>query len=81
MSALASSLANEWVAIDLANLQYWRRDVAQLSLIGLIAIALLMLLLRAAFRRTPGRHHIVVPAMLRQWPQSRFARELRCARR
>src|SRR4030095_8497754 len=73
LSALGSSIASEWSAIDIANLQYWRRDVAQLALIGLVAIALLMLLMRAAIRRTPGRHHIVVPAMLRQWPQSRLA--------
>ena len=34
-----------------AGLQYWRRDVAQLTLIGLVAIALLMLLARAAIAR------------------------------
>ena len=73
LNALGSSIASEWSAFDLANLQYWRRDVAQLALIGMVATALLMLLVRMAIRRTPGRHHIVVPAMLRQWPQSRFA--------
>src|ERR1700741_3000051 len=73
LCAIGASIASDWSAIDVANLQYWRRDVAGLALIGLIAIAVLMLLVRAAFRRTPGRHHIVVPAMLRQWPQSRMA--------
>ena len=42
-------------------------------LIGLVAIAVLVLLVRAAIARTPGRHHIVVPAMLEAWPESRLA--------
>jgi hypothetical protein len=73
LSALGSAIVSEWSAIDVANLQYWRRDVAALALIGLVAIAVLMLLARAAIARKPGRHHIVVPAMLRQWPESRLA--------
>jgi len=73
LGALGSAIVSEWSAIDVANLQYWRRDVAELALIGLVAIAVLMLLVRAAIARTPGRHHIVVPAMLRQWPESRLA--------
>ena len=39
LNAIAASLAGEWSAIDVANLQYWRRDVAQLALIGLVATA------------------------------------------
>jgi hypothetical protein len=73
LSAIGASIAGEWSAIDVANLQYWRRDVAQLALIGLVGIAALMLLARSAVARTAGRHHLVVPAMLRQWPQSRLA--------
>ena len=51
----------------------WRRDVAQLALIGLAAAAALVLLARAAIARTPGRHHVVLPAILRGWPPSRLA--------
>ncbi|HTH26185.1 MAG TPA: VWA domain-containing protein [Vicinamibacterales bacterium] len=72
LSAIASSIAGEWNAVDAASLQYWRRDVAQLAMIGLIAIAAIVLLARAAIVRTPGRHHVVVPAILRGWPVSRM---------
>jgi len=72
LSAIASSIAGEWNAVDAASLQYWRRDVAQLAMIGLIAIAAIVLLARAAIVRTPGRHHVVVPAILRGWPVSRL---------
>jgi hypothetical protein len=34
LSALGSAIVSEWSAIDVANLQYWRRDVAELALIG-----------------------------------------------
>src|SRR5688572_15610802 len=73
LSAIASSLAGEWRAIDVGNLQYWRRDVAQLALIGLVASAVLVLLVRAAIARKPGRLNVVVPAILRGWPNSRLA--------
>src|SRR5918994_274873 len=73
ITAIAASLAGEWNAIDFSNLQYWRRDVAQLTLIGLVATALLVLLVRGAMSRSPGRHHVIVPAILRQWPASRLA--------
>src|SRR5262245_9267604 len=73
LNAIGASIAGEWSAIDVASLQYWRRDIAQLALIALVAIAALMLLARAAVAAKPGRHHIVVPAMLRQWPETRLA--------
>jgi hypothetical protein len=73
LSALAAAVAGEWNAVDLANLQYWRRDIAQLVLVGLVATAGVALLVRAALTKTPGRHQIVVPAILRGWPRSRLA--------
>jgi hypothetical protein len=73
LNALAAAIAAEWNAIDVATLQYWRRDVAQLALIGLVASAVLVLLVRAAIARRPGRHHVVVPAILRSWPASRLS--------
>lgn len=73
LTAIAATIAAEWNAIDVANLQYWRRDVAQLALIALIASAVLVLLLRAAISRAPGRHHLAVPAILRGSPVARLA--------
>src|SRR6185436_15651702 len=49
------------------------RDVAQLSVIGLVALAALVLLARAVTRRTPGRHNIILPAILRGGGSSRLA--------
>jgi hypothetical protein len=71
--AIVSSLSSEWRLLDAASLQYWRRDVAQLSLIGLIAIAALLLLARAAIRNKPGRRNIVLPAILRGSDSSSLA--------
>jgi len=65
LTALAASLAGEWQAIDFATLQYWRRDVAQLALMGLAGAALLVLLARSAIQRRAGRHSVVLPALLR----------------
>jgi len=73
LSGIAASLAGEWQAVDLAGLQYWRRDVAQLALIGLVAAAIVMLLLRAVMARRPGRHHVVLPAILGGGSASRLA--------
>ncbi|MEO7133898.1 MAG: hypothetical protein ABI024_06715, partial [Vicinamibacterales bacterium] len=73
LNALAAALAAEWRVLDVSSLQYWRRDVAQLTLIGLAAIAVLTLLVRAAMVRRPGRLQVIVPAILRAWPQSRLA--------
>jgi hypothetical protein len=73
LTALIAGLTSEWQALDVAHLQYWRRDVAQLALIGLVAAAVLLLLVRAARSRAPGRHHVIVPAILRGWTQSRLA--------
>jgi hypothetical protein len=73
LSAIASSVSSEWRLLDAAALQYWRRDVAQLSLIALIAIALLLLLARAAIRKKPGRQNIVLPAILRGSASSHLA--------
>jgi hypothetical protein len=73
LTAIVTGLSAEWQALDVANLQYWRRDVAQLALIGLVAAAVLVLLVRAARSRTAGRHNVIVPAILRGWTESRLA--------
>jgi hypothetical protein len=73
ISAAAGALVAEWRAVDFASLQYWRRDVAQLALIALVATAVLTVLVRAAILRSAGRHHVVVPALLRGFGSSRLA--------
>jgi hypothetical protein len=71
--AIGSAIASEWRAIDLANLHYWRRDIAQLAMIGLIAAVVIVVLIRAAITRKAGRTHIALPAILRGLPPSRLA--------
>jgi hypothetical protein len=73
MAAILASIASEWRLLDVAGLQFWRRDVAQLALIALVAIVVFVLLIRAAIARKPGRNHVVLPAILRGWSQSRLA--------
>jgi len=65
LTAIMASAGSEWRLLDTASLQYWRRDVAQLSLIAVIAIAAVVLLARAAMAKKPGRQNIVLPAILR----------------
>jgi hypothetical protein len=73
LTSIGSAIVTEWRLLDAANLQYWRRDTAQLALIGLAAVAVIVLLVRAAITRTPGRNHIVLPAILRGGSSSRLA--------
>jgi Mg-chelatase subunit ChlD len=73
LNAITGALLAEWRALDAADLQFWQRDTAQLTLVGLAALTAALLLARAAVARRPGRHHLAVPAMLRAWPASRLA--------
>jgi len=73
LSAICAGIAAEWRGLDAANLQFWRRDIAQLALVALVSLSLLMLIARVAMARRPGRRHVVLPAILRAWGQSRAA--------
>src|SRR6478609_8706593 len=73
LNAFAAGVAAEWQVLYPSSLQYWRRDVAQLTLVGLMTLAVLTLLARTAIARRPGRHQVIVPAILRGWSQSRLA--------
>ncbi|HJU41182.1 MAG TPA: VWA domain-containing protein [Vicinamibacterales bacterium] len=64
MRAIAERLSAEWRALDFSALQFWQRDTAQVVLIALVAAAALVLLVRVAMRRRPGRHYVVLPAIL-----------------
>ena len=73
INTIVSTAAAEWRAVNLAGLQFWQRDMVQVVLVVLIAAALLALTVRAAFARRPGRHHVVLPALLRFNPPARWA--------
>ena len=73
LGAIVASAVAEWRAIEVAQLQFWQRDLVQQVMIGLIAVAVLALIVRAAFTRKPGRHHVVLPAILRENQPARLA--------
>jgi len=73
LTAVAQSVAAEWAVFDFAGLQFWRRDTGRLALLAVIGVAVVLLLIRAAVTRAPGRHHLVLPALLRSVPGSRLA--------
>lgn len=60
---LANTLA-EWQNVRLADLQFWHRDEGRLVVIGLLALAGVVLIARSLLARQPGRHRLVVPAVL-----------------
>jgi hypothetical protein len=59
-----SRTLDEWRTIRLADLQYWHRGEGQLAIIGVFALIVLLLIVRSALSRRPGRHRLVVPALL-----------------
>jgi hypothetical protein len=66
---LASAVA-EWRNVRLSDLQFWHRSEARLVFISLLALTLVLLVVRSLLRRRPGRHRIVVPAILSALPRS-----------
>ena len=70
---IAASVVAEWRALDVAGLQFWQRDTAQLVLIALVSLAALMLLIRAVVAHTAGRRAVILPAILRGAPGARFS--------
>jgi hypothetical protein len=54
----------EWRTIRLEDLQFWHRSEARLALVALVAAAVLLLVTRSFMTRQPGRHRLVVPAVL-----------------
>ncbi len=60
---LANTVA-EWQHIRLADLQFWHGGDARLFAFGLVALAAFVLVARSFVARQPGRHRLVVPAIL-----------------
>ena len=71
---MVDSLLAEWRALDFPALQFWQRDITQVVVIALVAAAAVMLLVRAAVQRRPGRHYLVVPAVLGPGARGRRSR-------
>jgi Ca-activated chloride channel family protein len=52
----------QWQTLRLTELQYWHREV-RLMLLGAVGLLLVLLMVRSAITRRPGRSHIVLPAL------------------
>ncbi|MDR1990023.1 MAG: VWA domain-containing protein [Acidobacteriaceae bacterium] len=63
----------EWRSFRLADLQFWHRSESQLALMALLALGLLLLIARSLLTRLPGRHRLIVPALLTSVRQSPFS--------
>ncbi len=64
---------NEWREVRLADLLFWHGAEARLALIGLLAIAALLLVARSTFGRGPSRYRLAVPAVFPSLRTSFFA--------
>jgi hypothetical protein len=57
--------------VNLEDLQFWHRSEARLAFFWFLGLTLLLLVIRSLLKRVPGRHRIVVPAILGAMPRSR----------
>ena len=73
LSAITAGVAAEWQALRLSELQFWQRDTAQVAIVVLVASAAVVLMIRAAMIRRPGRDQVVLPAILRATSAERLA--------
>lgn len=64
VGAIVATIAADWRGFALDGLQFWHRDTARLAAVGLVASAVILLLIRSAVVRRPGRHHLAIPALL-----------------
>jgi hypothetical protein len=60
---LANTIA-DWQNVRLADLQFWHRGDGRLVVLGLAFLALFLLVARSFLVRQPGRHRLLVPAIL-----------------
>ena len=71
LRTLLEVAATEWRSIRLDDLQFWHRGEARLLFMWLLAITLVLVIVRSLLQRRPGRHRVVVPAILKAMPRSR----------
>jgi Ca-activated chloride channel family protein len=64
LRALVRALTAEWHALTLGSLQFSHRTEARLMLIALVGLSLVALTARTIVLRRPGRHNVVLPALL-----------------
>jgi VWA domain-containing protein len=69
-SALARAIGGEWRALTVQNLQFTHRTESWLLLIAFAAFSVVLLALRFAAGRRPGRNQVMVPAVLGSMPRS-----------
>jgi Ca-activated chloride channel family protein len=62
LRAFIDNAIAQWQALRLTELQYWHREV-RLMLLGAVGLLLVLLMVRSAIARRPGRSHIVLPAL------------------
>ena len=73
IKAIVNTIAADWRTFAFDGLQFWHRDSAKLALLALVGGSLILVLLRAVMNRRPGRHMLVVPAVLRTSSRSHMA--------
>lgn len=71
--AQARDLVAQWREIRVSELGFWHRDAARLAIITFAVIPVLLLIIRAAFRRSAGRSGVALPALLQSFDQRTFS--------
>jgi hypothetical protein len=59
-----ANTVSDWQNVRLADLQFWHGGDARLVAVGLFALAAFLLVARSFLSRQPGRHRLLVPAIL-----------------
>ena len=67
---MATEAVADWRALRITDLQFWHRGEARIIFMWLLAITLILVIVRSLLQRRPGRHRIVVPAILKAMPKS-----------
>jgi len=63
----------EWRSLSFGDLRFLHRAEARLMLIAMVGLSVILLIARLAIRPRPGRHLVVLPAVLTSRPKSRAA--------
>ena len=60
----------DWDGVRLSDLVFGEKDLALLVVLALVGVGLVALVVRSVVTRTPGRGHVVLPAVLGDWVRS-----------
>jgi len=71
LGPLVREALSEWRNLSLGDLRFLHRTEAELMLMVLVALSAILLIVRLLMKRLPGRHSIVLPAVLTALPRSR----------